>query len=148
MGNRKFSPAKTEYRVADSPVCPDILRLPLRRVPSKTGYMICQTSDKISLNNILTGFLTYFGNMKLLYTFNLMKGMYITADEIYKYIDMYIYKEFQKSIKNKAQAYVSIINIDFFIRNLSHISIIPMSNIISFDHLPRNSCNKIILETH
>ncbi|KAJ0511238.1 hypothetical protein HanIR_Chr11g0549711 [Helianthus annuus] len=60
--------------------------------------------------------------MNLLYTFNLMKGMYITSCEIYN-IDMYIYKEFQKSIKNKAQAYVSIINIDFFIRNLSHISL-------------------------
>ena len=34
-----------------------------------------------------------------------MKGMYITTCEIYN-IDMYIYKEFQKSIKNKAQAYV------------------------------------------
>ncbi|KAJ0805837.1 hypothetical protein HanPI659440_Chr02g0082851 [Helianthus annuus] len=43
--------------------------------------------------------------MNLLYTFNPMKGMYITTCEIYN-IDMYIYKEFQKSIKNKAQAYV------------------------------------------
>ena len=43
--------------------------------------------------------------MNLLYTFNPMKGMYITTCEIYN-IDMYIYKEFQKSIKNKVQAYV------------------------------------------
>ncbi|KAJ0437079.1 hypothetical protein HanHA300_Chr16g0597961 [Helianthus annuus] len=33
--------------------------------------------------------------------------MYITACEIYDYIDMYIYKEFQKPNRNKAQAYVS-----------------------------------------
>ncbi|KAJ0836952.1 hypothetical protein HanRHA438_Chr16g0772751 [Helianthus annuus] len=33
--------------------------------------------------------------------------MYITACEIYNYIDMYIYKKFQKSVRNKAQAYVS-----------------------------------------
>ncbi|KAJ0856725.1 hypothetical protein HanRHA438_Chr13g0581691 [Helianthus annuus] len=65
--------------------------------------------------------------------------MYITACEIYDYIDMYVYKEFQKSIKNKAQAYVSMINLDFLIRNLLPISLIPISNIISFDHLPRNS---------
>ncbi|KAJ0755558.1 hypothetical protein HanPI659440_Chr09g0359271 [Helianthus annuus] len=36
-----------------------------------------------------------------------------------------------------------MINLDFFIRNLSHISIIPISNIISFDHLSRNSCGNI-----
>ncbi|KAJ0455218.1 hypothetical protein HanIR_Chr15g0748711 [Helianthus annuus] len=45
---------KTGYRVADSPACPDILRLPLRREPDKTGYIVCQTSDKISLNNIMS----------------------------------------------------------------------------------------------
>ncbi|KAJ0599644.1 hypothetical protein HanRHA438_Chr03g0109221 [Helianthus annuus] len=55
--------------------------------------------------------------MNLLYTFNLMKGMCITACEIYN-IDMYIYKKLQKSIKNKAQTDVSIINLNFFIRNL------------------------------
>ena len=70
-----------------------------------------------------------------------MKGMYITTCEIYN-IDMYIYKEFQKSIKNKEQAYVSIINLESFIKNLLPISI---SNIISFDHLPRNSSK---WETH
>ncbi|KAJ0443137.1 hypothetical protein HanIR_Chr16g0817421 [Helianthus annuus] len=69
--------------------------------------------------------------------------MYITTCEIYDYIDMYIYKEFQKLIKNKAQAYVSIINLDFFIRNLLYISIIPISNINSFDHLPCNLCDNI-----
>ncbi|KAJ0480669.1 hypothetical protein HanIR_Chr13g0634301 [Helianthus annuus] len=50
--------------------------------------------------------------MNLLYTFNLMKGMYITACEIYN-IDMYIYKKLQKSIKNNAQTSVSIINFKF-----------------------------------
>ncbi|KAJ0441192.1 hypothetical protein HanIR_Chr16g0794891 [Helianthus annuus] len=49
MGNRNFS-GKTGYRVADSPACPDILRLPLRREPGKMGYIKCQTSDKISLS--------------------------------------------------------------------------------------------------
>ncbi|KAJ0536513.1 hypothetical protein HanIR_Chr09g0442481 [Helianthus annuus] len=87
--------------------------------------------------------------MNLINTFNLMKGMYITTCEIYKYIDMYIYKEFQKSNKNKAQAYVSIIKSRFLYQeSLAYISIISMSNILSFDHLPRNSCNRIILETH
>ncbi|KAJ0826697.1 hypothetical protein HanRHA438_Chr17g0817181 [Helianthus annuus] len=68
--------------------------------------------------------------------------MYITAYEIYDYINMYIYKKFQKPqqliIKDKAPVYVSIINLDSFIKNLSPISI---SNIILFDHLPRNSSN-------
>ena len=73
-----------------------------------------------------------------------MKGMYITTCEIYN-IDMYIYKEFQKSIKNKAQAYVYRF---LYQESLAYISLISMSNILSFDHLPRNSCNKIILETH
>ena len=82
--------------------------------------------------------------MNLLYTFNPMKGMYITTYEIYN-IDMYIYKEFQKLIKNKAQAYVYRF---LYQESLAYISLISMSNILSFDHLPRNSCNKIILETH
>ncbi|KAJ0935876.1 hypothetical protein HanRHA438_Chr03g0124521 [Helianthus annuus] len=33
--------------------------------------------------------------------------MYIIAYEIYFYIDIYIYKVFQKPNRNKAQAYVS-----------------------------------------
>ncbi|KAJ0436299.1 hypothetical protein HanIR_Chr17g0903121 [Helianthus annuus] len=54
MGNRKIFSGKTGYGVADSPACPDILKLPLRREPGKMGYLNCQTSDKISLNSIMT----------------------------------------------------------------------------------------------
>ncbi|KAJ0433922.1 hypothetical protein HanIR_Chr17g0875601 [Helianthus annuus] len=38
MGNTNFFSGKTGYGVADSPVCPDILRLPLRLEPGKQVY--------------------------------------------------------------------------------------------------------------
>ncbi|KAJ0743500.1 hypothetical protein HanPI659440_Chr10g0376551 [Helianthus annuus] len=81
--------------------------------------------------------------MNLLYTFNPMKGMYITTYEIYNKICISI-----RNSKGQLRIKHKHMYIDFFIRNLSHISLILISNILSFDHLPRNSCNKIILETH
>ncbi|KAJ0575456.1 hypothetical protein HanIR_Chr05g0212921 [Helianthus annuus] len=56
--------------------------------------MICQISDKISLNSIMTKYLTGSWKYESDKYIDLIKGMYITACEIYDYIDMY--KKFQK----------------------------------------------------
>ena len=55
----------------------------------------------------MTRYLTCFWKYESAKYIDLIEGIYITACEIYNYIDMYIYKEFQKSIRNKTQAYVS-----------------------------------------
>ncbi|KAJ0733583.1 hypothetical protein HanPI659440_Chr11g0409911 [Helianthus annuus] len=54
MGNSNYLCGKTGYGVADSPACPGKIGLPLRREPGNMRYRICQSSDKNSLNSVMT----------------------------------------------------------------------------------------------
>ncbi|KAJ0879419.1 hypothetical protein HanRHA438_Chr10g0451261 [Helianthus annuus] len=54
MGNSNYLSGKTGHGVADSLACPGKMGFPLQREPGKMEYMICQTSDKNSLNSIMT----------------------------------------------------------------------------------------------
>ncbi|KAJ0899724.1 hypothetical protein HanRHA438_Chr08g0371901 [Helianthus annuus] len=50
----------------------------------------------------MTLYLTCFWKYEFVKYIDHIDGMYITACEIYDYIDIYIYKEFQKSVRNKS----------------------------------------------
>ncbi|KAJ0598830.1 hypothetical protein HanOQP8_Chr04g0168191 [Helianthus annuus] len=54
MGNSIYLSGKIGHGVADSPAFPGKMGLPLRQEPGKMEYMICQTSDKNSLNSVMT----------------------------------------------------------------------------------------------
>ncbi|KAJ0616653.1 hypothetical protein HanIR_Chr02g0092911 [Helianthus annuus] len=61
--------------------------------------MICQISDKISLNSIMTKYLSGSWKYQSVKYIDLINGMFISACEICDYIDRYIYKEIPKKKK-------------------------------------------------